>query len=535
MSERRRKLTIAGLVCVSSAAFVASFPPYRLPWLPWVAVVPLLLALKLTASVTSAAGVAAVWGLLAAYGITSWLPRAIATYYEQPFLLGLGLFVGTSILMGSFQYALFGAVYRRLGADHRPISPLIVAAAWVVAELGRCRLFGGNPWGLIGYTLVDTTVVGTTTSSLATLARLPVHVADLGGVYAVSFVVVAFNAALADVVFGVAQRRPRERGAWKRIVAGLATAAILVFGATAYGARRASEARDGATPSEKVAIVQGNVSLGTTWRADLYGRNFEIYLQGTADTLAERPRLVLWPENAMSFFADDEPLYRMALARTLAGTETQVLAGGPSHKGKRRPVYFNSAYLFDREAKILARYDKERLLPFAERFPFGAIAFLKRTFERVRELTPGTRPDPLPTVVGNAGVLICNEIMFAELAIARARAGATFLVNLSNDTWISDRVYSENHLAIGAMRAIETRRPVIRPSTSGPSAVIDATGRIVTVTKSGERAVLGASVSPSTEITNYVRFGDYFALVCAVAVGQRLLSAFLRGRRKVAP
>jgi len=509
------------LTIVSSILFVLSFPPYEIPVLPWVALIPLLVALRFAGSTPSAALLAALWGLLSAYGITAWLPRAIATYYQQPFLLGLGLFVATSALMGASQYALFAAACHQVG---RLRTPFFVAAAWVAAELGRCTLFGGNPWGLVGYTLA-----GAETSSLHMLERmlrLPVQVADLGGVYLVSFVIVAWNAAVADVVVALWRRHCEDSSRTAQSLRHLALAAGIVLLAAGYGHYRLTHLSEAVGEPTSVAIVQGNVGLGATWRAELYGRNFDVYLKGTMEALRGSPSLVVWPENSMSFFVEDEPLYRKAIERALAPSGAQLLAGGPSHTAASPPQYFNSAFLFSPDGEIVSRYDKEKLLPFAERFPFGAVAFLRRSFGKVREFTPGVDVAPLPTVAGQAGVLICNEIMFAPLPVARVRAGAQFLVNLSNDTWIGDDVYSLNHLAIGAMRAIETRRVLVRASTSGPSALVDSSGRVVASSASGQNAVLAATVSASTVLTPYVQLGDFFAFGCVGVVLLALLAGW---------
>ena len=527
----RPGLSAVALVAVSSAAFILSFPPYRFPLLPWLALVPLFVALHLARTTASAAALAALWGLLSAYGITAWLPRAIANYYQQPFLLGLGLFVATSAVMGASQYALFAAACHRV-ARLRPPSPFFVAAAWVAAELGRCRLFGGNPWGLVGYTLAGAHPGESSPQLMEWLLRLPVQVADLGGVYAVSFVVVAWNAAFANVLVALWRRRSTQTLDSSDAIRRMVAAAALVAIAAGYGHYRLAQLAASVTAPVEVAIVQGNVNLGATWRAELYGRNFDVYLKGTLDALRQSPSLVVWPENSMSFFVEDEPLYRKAIERALAPSGAQLIAGGPSHTAPSPPEYFNSAYLFSPQGNIVARYDKEKLLPFAERFPFGAITFLRRSFGKVREFTPGVRLAPLPSVAGRAGVLICNEIMFAELPVARVRDGAQFLVNLSNDTWIGDDVYSLNHLAIGAIRAIETRRVLVRASTSGPSAFVDAMGRVFASSLSDRSTVLTSGVTPSSVVTPYVRFGDLFAFACLAIVALRALTI---GRAAVTP
>jgi len=522
------RLAATGLVGISATAFVLSFPPHHFALLPWVALVPLFIALRRASSASAAAAVAAIWGLLAAYGITAWLPDAIANYWQQPFLLGLGLFVATSALMGSLQYGLFAAACRSLGRGRWP-SPAFVAAAWVAAELGRCRLFGGNPWGLMGYTLAPSTA-----DTSSSWSQLPLQVADLGGVYAVSFVIVACNAAVVDLAVLLMRRQGEAVDARARVVRNLGIAAALVVAAALYGHGRLQTLEAATPPTHSAAIVQGNASLGTTWRPEFYGHNFDLYLKGTAEALAHSPALIVWPENAMSFFAEDEPLYRKSLARLLDGADVEVLAGGPSKSPSENPQYFNSAFVFSNTGDITARYDKERLLPFAEHFPFGAVAYLRRSFGRMREFTPGTRLAPLPTSIGRAGILICNEIMFDEIVVDRVRDGADFLVNLSNDTWIGDELYSLNHLAIGVVRAIETRRFLVRASTSGPSAFVSPTGRVLAVSPLDQRSVLQDGVTTSSEITPFVRFGDLFALLCTAAVLLQLAfrgnRAFLRGQ-----
>lgn len=245
----------------------------------------------------------------------------------------------------------------------------------------------------------------------------------------------------------------------------------------------------------------------------------------------------------MTFFLEREPLYRAAIARVLVPHGAELLAGGPRVEDEGAPRYYNSAFVLAPTGALVARYDKERLLPFAEYFPFGS-GLLRREFARVREFTPGADGGtPLPTAAGPAGVVICNEAMFPRLVARRVRDGAALLVNLTNDSWLGDTQYSLQALDMARVRAVEQRRWVIRASTSGPSALIDPFGRVVEATVPDVRATLAGTVRPEHGSSSYGAWGDAFGLGCvlvtavAVAAGlRRAVPAWAesRGRRVAA-
>src|SRR5262249_48559547 len=150
------------------------------------------------------------------------------------------------------------------------------------------------------------------------------------------------------------------------------------------------------------------------WREEDFGANLDAYLDLTRDSIAaSQPRLVVWPENAMTFFLDEEAAYRHVIAATLSPHGTQLLAGGPRRAVEGAATRFvNSAFLVAPAGAILAAYEKRRLVPLAESFPLLGGDALRERFGRVREFSVGAETRPLPTAVGPAGVLICNEAMF---------------------------------------------------------------------------------------------------------------------------
>jgi apolipoprotein N-acyltransferase len=469
--------------------------------LGWIALVPLLLALR-TSRLGGAVALATLWGMLSAYGVTDWLPPAVASYYHQPLWLGAILFASAAFLMGAVEYAAFGAYYWWAARRSTVLLPMLSAAAWSAAELGRGRLFTGNPWGLLGYTQSGIDAGGG--FAAGALPHLVVQVADWTGVYGVSFVLVAVNTVVAETVYGL-----RAHGLGRGDVARWLLVVLLLAATLAHGVESTRRTAAHETTMARVAVAQGNLDLGSQWRSEFYGANLDVYLELTRAALHTAPAVMFWPENAITFFVDAEPEYRTAIASVIGQRDVELVAGAPRFEAPDAPVYFNSAFLLSPRGAVVARYDKEHLLPFAEYFPFASSELLRRSFARVREFSAGRDHAALPTRIGRAAITICNEAMFPEIVTARVREGVDYVVNLTNDTWIQSAEFAEHQLAIVAMRAVEHRTFLVRASTSGPSAIVDPTGIVVARTATGSSGILAGSIEPRRNLTPYARHGDW--------------------------
>lgn len=491
------------LTALSGALYGLAFPPVGWWPLAWVALVPFLVALR-GSRPRRAIGLGVVLGITLSYGVGTWMPDAVINYYEQSFAVGVLIFLACALWQASWQYAAFALLYRRLAGRLTP--PLAVGAAWTTAEVARTYVPFGNPWALLGYS--------------QTAAPLVVQVADVTGVFGVSFLVMTVNAALA--------------GWWcdrdRRARAGLGVAALTVAVALAYGAVRLREfdggARDGAVP---IATAQANLDLGTQWKSEFYGANLGAYADLTMQAVASHPaRLVIWPESALTFFLESEPSYRVYLARLLGQARTTLLTGGPRVvAGVGGETFRNAAFVVTPDGDIRGVYEKRTLVPFAEYFPLAGVELLRRQFGKVREFTPGTRQEPLATPAGAAGMMICNEAMLGAEAVDRVRHGAEWLVTLTNDSWVGRRHYAEIAFAMVRLRAVEVRRWLVRSSTSGPSAIIDPAGRVVDRLPFNGAGYLRAAIEPRHGLTPYARVGDAFAMACC---GATLLFALIRRR-----
>ena len=494
---------------VSAVAYGAVFPPLRWWPLGWIALAPLFVVLG-EVPPRRAAVLGAFWAIAMAYSVGDWMPRAVIRYFEQPLPVGVVVFLACSIVTASIQYGAFAVVYHRLTRYGPGFQPWLVAVGWVAAELARVKPVTGNPWALIGYGQGDVSAL--------------VQVADLGGVYAVGFPVIMVNAAVA--MTWIAWRRGEPM---RRVVVPLGGVGLLVAGVFAYGLIRLGEEADSpGRAGVPVTVVQGNLSLGTQWLPEFYGRNLGVYSTLTGQALARRPAaLVVWPENALTFFLEREPAYRGYIAAMLTRFGAELLTGGPrimSAGTGDQPTYRSGAFLVTPAGEIAGLYEKQSLVPFAEYFPLPQLDFLRRRFGRVREFVPGTARAPVPTVAGPAGVMICNEAMFGENGIERVRAGARWLAVLTNDGWVGEPRYAAIAMEMTRLRAVEVRRWMVRSSTSGPSAIVDPWGRLTQSLDLETRGTIDGYVVPRDGLTVYAEIGDAFAWMCAAVAAVAVIS-----------
>jgi apolipoprotein N-acyltransferase len=264
-------------------------------------------------------------------------------------------------------------------------------------------------------------------------------------------------------------------------------------------------------------IVQGNLGAAARWGTEGGARTLDVYSRLTREALDRTPAaLVFWPEAALTFFLEQDPLYGPALRSAFRDRDVELVVGAPRAADQGLEPFFNSVYLIAPDGTLAGHYDKQYLLPFMEYFPLR-FELARRRFGRIREFTPGAPTAPLATRAGLAGILVCNESFLSSVAARRVADGAAYLVNPSNDSWVPDAGFAWQQFDIAALRAVEERRFLIRVSDSGPSGVVDPLGRVVAHTAPLTRDVLHATVAPIEGRSFYGRVGDLFGALCAVA------------------
>jgi len=491
----RRSLALAVL---SGLLLAASFPGPGYSFLAWFALVPFLFALS-GQTVRTGLLLSFLFGLVFFCGTVSWVFNSIHVYGHVTLLPASFITLLFCVVLALF-IAPFGAVIVHVRATRPGIVFLAAPAVWVTLELARTHLFSGFPWALAGYSPYRTLPV--------------IQVADLAGVYGISFVIVLVNTALAELISG------RKR------FAPLLTAAVVLIAVLGYGYHRLNA--ETGSGSITVTVVQGNIEQDKKWDPAYQSEVIATYKRLTLKAIEQKPDLVIWPETATPFYlegADDPyPALTNDLRRFVRSGGIPLLTGSPTYENKdRRRLLRNSAFLLDRDGMTKNVYHKIHLVPFGEYVPLkkSLLFFVEKMVQAGDDFQTGTGHTVMKVRLpaGDAvaiGTVICYEIIFPDLVRRFVNEGATVITTITNDAWFGRTGAPYQHFSMAVLRAVENRVPVARAANTGISGFIDAKGRILEASPIFTEAVLTRSLMPGTTKTFYTRFGDVFSWLCVL-------------------
>jgi apolipoprotein N-acyltransferase len=488
-----------GLALGSGLVSAAAFPPWDLGWVAFLGWAPLLLALRgvrgrQAAALGYAAGVtfylATIW----------WVVNTMTTYGRMPLALSLVALVLLCGVLAAYTAAfawLLAAGRDRLALPDA-LLPVAAAAIWTALEFLRTFLFSGFPWALLGYTQYRQPTV-----------RL---LAAATGVYGVSALVLLMNGALAGAAACVVERRGNARRrrtlALHLALVGLAAVGTLTY---AWGVWR--DATGG--PAIRVGVLQGNIDQAVKWDRTHQGRTLETYERLARLAAKEQPALIVWPETALPFFLRREPELGPRVQAFVAEVGIPMLIGSPD-VGPDGLLY-NSAFYVGRDGGLRGRYDKRHLVPFGEYVPLQRVFFfLDKLVTGIGDFGRGRAATVFQDGGYRFSAMICYEVIFPAEVRELTRAGAQFLVNITNDAWFGESGAPYQHLAMAAMRAVENGSYLVRAANTGVSAVIAPTGAILAQSRLFVETGMVGTIRLRVGETAYTRYGDVLAWGCLV-------------------
>lgn len=445
-----------------------------------------------------------VFGAAANATIFVWLVHTVATFTALGTLPGiavLALFAAAHGLYAAVFAWGFGPVRRAAGAAW----PFAIAVWFTACEFAAPHFFPYRQ-GVVWY--VEPRL------SLATATT---------GISGLTLLVLYANALALQALEAV---RSREHF---RALAGN-TIAFAILLAAALGLAERQEARvaaaERAADPLRVALVQPGEDRPSHDRGDAEARA-ENLAALARDALAADPsiRAVVLPEKAIEFEPSRE--WNRPVRDLAADFGVEVWTGGAAsdRSDPERPRVYNAAFRIRPDGAESPRYDKNVLVPFGESMPFGsaldglAAAIGRPAFSAGEGM-------PLHDALGaRFAFLICYEAILPAYVREPVLRGADLLVNLTYDGWFGDGGEPAQHLMLVAAQAAQLGVPVLRATSTGISAVIDARGRITGRMELHERRVLTGDVRPVRVPGIYVAAGEWLGWSCALLSVLLLASA----------
>jgi apolipoprotein N-acyltransferase len=199
-----------------------------------------------------------------------------------------------------------------------------------------------------------------------------------------------------------------------------------------------------------------------------------------------------------------------------------ILFGSLAYEARSHPEdnrFFNSAFLVSPEDKKVSRYDKVHLVPFGEYVPLKPfLPFVEKMVVGVGDFSPGKNFTLFAIPRARCGVLICYEIIFPSLSRNYCKAGANFIVTITNDAWFARSSAPYQHFSMAVFRAVENRTAVVRAANSGISGIIEPTGYIQNQTPLFERTFCKGKIPVAFSSTFYSRYGDVGVGLCGIVL-----------------
>lgn len=435
---------------------------------------------------------------------------SVATIWWVWLAAPIGVFAATIV-----QVVLFGTVFMLYHYTSKRgrqlLAEVVLVAGWLGAEYIYLNGQISFPWLLLGNGLANDTWA----------VQWYEYTGALGG----SLWILVANVLLMRAVTGVG------RGPWMRFAA-WAVVPVCISLAMFWSWRQPEGER------VKVTAIQPNIEPYTE-KFMLPQKWQDSIILSLAGESPEDVDFLLAPETAVDDNIWEDDIMRSASVRRyrdfISGErpDAQFIFGATTMKlypSEREKTFsarsvgngmwydvYNSALAVDASSPEVAVHHKNKLVIGVEMMPFMELLEPFRSYivdlggttgqlgtdglYRVFDLERGDR-----TV--RTAAPVCYESVYGEHFATFAACGAQAMFVITNDGWWGDTPGYRQHFSYSRLRAIETRRYVVRSANTGISGFIDSRGDVLQTLGWQQRGVVTGEVVLSDRKTLYVRYGD---------------------------
>ncbi len=302
-----------------------------------------------------------------------------------------------------------------------------------------------------------------------------------------------------------------------------------------------------AAAKRNVVIVQPNI--------DPYNEKFESdpddqvrkLITLSEEQIDKNTTLVVWPETSIPVLVREDELktnpsyqpiwaflHRHSRINLVSGINSFRLYGTDKSTASNTARFdkvshnyydiYNTAASLDADT-VIQLYHKAKLVPGVETLP-SFLNFMGSWFEDLGGISGTLGRDSERKVFipwdnyYKVAPVICYESIYGDYITEYVRKGANIIAVLTNDGWWGDTPGYLQHMNYARLRAIETRKWVVRSANTGISCFIDPLGNVINPQPWDKAAAIKMNVPVNSRETFYVRHGDVLSrsmlAVCAV-------------------
>ncbi|AYE36123.1 apolipoprotein N-acyltransferase [Borrelia turcica IST7] len=439
---------------------------------------------------------------------------------------GLLTFLGAIVGYMPYSFVLGYLLYYSLKTFKN--KTLILAMLFTLYDYSKSVGFSAYPWGFSAFMV----------SNFNDL----IQVADIFGVFFVSFIVYFFNAGLANLLIKQS----------KMNISSALFSTMLIVASFTYGMIKKIEINpilNKEIDTLSIAAVQLNID---PWLPGNYKESVQRSIKLTKEALKENPdtELVLWSEGVLTFPFNSYKEYIHhnldllalydSINELILESKSHFVIGSPSNINQRLRTHQNSVYAIKPNLTIENIYSKIFLVPFAEKVPFYNYELVREFFIKnfgISGQTSGNKLEIFKLKKFRLALLICYDDAFTDLARAYKKQGANLLLNFSNDSWSNTNSSEWQHFVVAKFRSIENGIKTIRATNSGITTIINEYGENIKSLETFKEGYLTSKIKLSPKvITIYEHIGDLFIYMLAIMlVIMTLRFYFIEERTHLSP
>ncbi len=482
---------------------LASFPPWNIAEAAYLFVIPFLIWIHFKPGFKPYAVTALLTQIVVWLILIYWLRHVT---YSGTFLLAIYLGIFPAVWLITAWWVLPRIFDRPFWLRLTGIAGL--SAFWVLLEFSRVFLFSGFPWLPLAASQWNRPAI--------------LQIIAYTGFYGLSFLLIFLNQGIAFYLRHLLLKSQRSRTWYERLCPEFYLSLALLFAAVS-GIIWAGTFTQEQKNIFRAAVVQPYIEPSVKWNSDQAHAILDLLEKQTLFLKPLDADIILWPESVTPWPVIGDNNMRLWIQDRVRESGIPLLMGNMARDDNLN--WYNTVNAVDpRAGLVFPYYAKRKLVPFGEYVPFEHILpFVDKVIPLDGDFIPGNRQQLIPVTVAEksyrVGPLVCYEDIFPELARELTLHGADFLYVATNNAWYGEESGAYQHAAHSVLRAVETRRPVLRCGNAGWSGWIDEYGNVrhVLNDRKGSIYFRGGTVMDVSRDRQwiqrhsvYVQYGDWF-------------------------